>query len=173
MTKIYDLSQQIVNGACMWPRFAGDIQMGAGSFEGIRSTGWHNENHPGWYDMGQPFPFQQGWGELHRDKWVGHMHVATHVDAPIYMFPEGITLKKIPLENLYGTGVILDMRNKKKWDLITADDFEKATPKIQEGDFVVVPLAGRMGGIGHRRFCVIGGACFMNSLLGITDLNLK
>jgi kynurenine formamidase len=39
---------------------------------------------------------------------------------------------------LYGTGVIIDMRHKGKWDIITAEDFEKATPKIEEGDFVVV-----------------------------------
>jgi kynurenine formamidase len=39
---------------------------------------------------------------------------------------------------LYGTGVVLDFRNKKKWDTITAADLEKATPKIQAGDFVVI-----------------------------------
>jgi kynurenine formamidase len=138
MTKIYDLSQEVVNGACMWPRLARDVQIGAGTFEGIRSTGWHNENHPGWYDMGQPFPYEQGWGEGHQHGWVGHMHVATHVDAPMYMYPEGVTLEKIPLENLYGTGVIVDMRSKKKWDTITAEDFEKSNPKIEAGDFVVV-----------------------------------
>jgi kynurenine formamidase len=30
------------------------------------------------------------------------------------------------------------MRHKKKWDTISAEDFEKARPKIQKGDFVVV-----------------------------------
>lgn len=52
--------------------------------------------------------------------------------------PEGITADKIPLENLYGTGVVLDFRNKKKWDTISAAELEKATPKIEKGDFVVI-----------------------------------
>ena len=68
---------------------------------------------------------------------VGHLHGGTHVDAPVYCIPSGTTADKIPLENLYGTGVIIDMRNKKKWEAITADDLEKATPKIEAGDFVV------------------------------------
>jgi kynurenine formamidase len=137
-TKYTDLSQLIWNGAAMWPRFAKDIQIGAGTFTGIRSTGWNGENHPGWYDMGQPFPFNEGWGEMHNFGWVGHLHVATHVDAPVYCIPEGLAVDKIPLENFYGTGVIIDMRHKGKWDTITADDFEKATPKIEAGDFVVI-----------------------------------
>ena len=135
-TKLYDLSQLFWSGAVMWPRFANEIQVRARAFGGIRSTGWHGENHPGWYDMGQPFPFNQGVGEQYG--WVGHLHAGTHVDAPIYCIPEGITADKIPLENLYGTGVIIDMRNKGKWGIITAEDFEKATPKIEAGDFVVV-----------------------------------
>ncbi len=137
-TKLYDLSQLFWSGAAMWPRFASEIQAGAGTFIGVRSTGWRNQNHPGWYDMGQPFPFNQGAGQLHAFGWFGHLRAGTHVDAPSYCIPDGITADKLPLENLYGTGVIIDMRNKGKWDTITAADLEKATPKIQLGDFVVV-----------------------------------
>ena len=136
--KIVDLSILIWNGATMWPKFAHEIQIGAGTFTGVRSTGWNGLNHPGWFDMGQPFPFNQGWGELHNFMWIGHLHVGTHIVAPIYIIPEGITADKIPLDNAYGTGVIIDMRHKKKWDTITAEDFEKATPRIEAGDFVVV-----------------------------------
>ena len=136
--KLYDLSPLFEDGATMWPRFANEIQVRARAFAGVRSTGWHNENHPGWFDMGQPFPFQESLPGGMAGAWVGHLHVGTHVDAPIYCIPEGITADKIPLENLYGTGVIIDMRNKGKWGIITAEDFEKATPKIEAGDFVVV-----------------------------------
>jgi len=134
--KIYDLSQLFWSGAVMWPRLVNEAQMHARAFGGIRSTGWGGTNHPGWHDMTWPFPFNQP--SIQQFGWVGHLHCGTHVDAPIYCIPEGITADKIPLEDLYGTGVIIDMRNKGKWDIITAEDFEKATPKIEEGDFVVV-----------------------------------
>lgn len=135
-TKIIDLSQEIWNGAAMWPRLASEIHLMAGTFNGVRSTGWHDLNHPGWPDMGMPAPFNRGVPSLGR--WVGHLHAGTHVDAPIYAIPEGITADRIPLENLYGTGVVLDMRHKGKWDTITAEDLETAAPKIEPGDFVVI-----------------------------------
>ena len=137
-TKIIDLSQEIWNGAVMWPRFAADVRLAAGTFNGIRSTGWGGLNHPGWPDTGMPAPFNRGIAGLGIARWIGHLHAATHVDAPIYCIPEGITADKIPLENLYGTGVIIDMRRKGKWDTITAEDFKNATPRIEPGDFVVV-----------------------------------
>jgi kynurenine formamidase len=119
----------------MWPPFAKNIQVPGTTFSGIRSTSWHNKNHPGWYDMGWPFPWRQGPG---LDSWIGHLHPGTHVDAPQYCIPDGITADEIPLANLYGTGVVLDFRNKKKWDTITGAELEKATPKIRAGDFVVI-----------------------------------
>jgi len=138
MTKFHDLSQLFTSGAAMWPRYARDIQWGAGTFVGIHATGWGNINHPGWYDMGQGYPFNQGYCPIGAWKWWGHMHPGTHVDAPLYAIPGGTSADKIPLENCHGTGVIVDMRHKKKWDTIDAEDFEKARPKIEKGDFVVV-----------------------------------
>lgn len=138
MTKFHDLSQLFTGGAAMWPRFARDIQWGEGTFVGVHATGWGGINHPGWYDMGQGYPFNQGYCPIGAWKWWGHMHPGTHIDAPIYAIPGGLSADKIPLENFHGTGVILDMRHKKKWDTITDEDFEKATPKVQPGDFVVV-----------------------------------
>ncbi|MFC2006720.1 cyclase family protein [Chloroflexota bacterium] len=134
-TKLYDLSQLFWHGSAMWPKFANDIQHGGVTFRGVRSTSWHGENHPGWIDMGWHYPLCQG---PRASMWVGHLHAGTHVDAPVYCIPEGITGDKIPLNNLYGTGVVLDFRHKKKWDTITASDLEKATPKIEPGDFVVI-----------------------------------
>ncbi len=65
-------------------------------------------------------------------------HTGTHVDPPNSRVEGGISLDKFPLENCYGTGVVLDFRYMKKWQNITAEDFEKAKPKVQPGDFVVV-----------------------------------
>ncbi len=137
-TKFIDLSQDFGPGATMWPRFAADAPCAVrNTFQGIRSTSWHNENHPGWWDMGWPFPFNQGASAA---PW-GHQHGGTHIDAPVYAIPDGITSDKIPLENLWGTGVVLDFRKKQKWEPITGDDLEKATPKVQAGDFVVINTA--------------------------------
>ena len=73
-TKFYDLSQLFTSGAAMWPRFAKDIQFGAGTFIGVHSTGWGGVNHPGWYDMGQGFPFNQGYCPVGAWLWWGHLH---------------------------------------------------------------------------------------------------
>ena len=70
----------------------------------------------------------------------GTLHVATHMDAPIHVLDGGIALDQIPLEKCYGTGVIVDFRYMldKKWYPITSEDLEKATPRIEPGDFVVL-----------------------------------
>ena len=65
-------------------------------------------------------------------------HEGTHCDSPNHEKQGGWSAAQIPLERCYGTGVIADMRYMKKWDKIDAEAFEKATPKIEEGDFVVV-----------------------------------
>src|SRR4030042_4384262 len=97
-TKYYDLSQLLEHGAAMWPPFANEVQVGESVMMGIRSSDWRDTNHPGWYDMGWPFPWHQG---PSLGSWIGHLHAATHVVAPQYCLPEGITADKIPLENLY------------------------------------------------------------------------
>jgi kynurenine formamidase len=44
---------------------------------------------------------------------------------------------EIPLDKYYGTGVVVDIP-KGKWGVITPDDLEKARPKIEKGDMVIV-----------------------------------
>ena len=119
--KIYDLSQPFGDGSPMWPRWlAPDIRAGKGAFLGVTPAG-----HPEW-------PLYRGGGGYN-----GHFHTATHMDAPIYCVDYGATLDQVPLEKCYGEGPVLDFRGKKKWELITADDFEKVAAQIKEGDFVV------------------------------------
>jgi kynurenine formamidase len=65
-------------------------------------------------------------------------HISTHMDAPIHVLQGGLTIDQIPLSSCYGEGVIVDMRHKKKWDIITPKDLEEANPQIKEGDFVVI-----------------------------------
>lgn len=65
-------------------------------------------------------------------------HASTHMDAPSHVLEDGLNIDQIPLDRCYGTGVIVDMRHKGKWDIITGDDLENARPKIKRGDIVVV-----------------------------------
>jgi kynurenine formamidase len=65
------------------------------------------------------------------------LHFGTHLDAPFhYGYP--MDLSQIPLDLVYGTGVIVDIPNKGDWGVITPDDLEKARPAIRENDIVIL-----------------------------------
>jgi kynurenine formamidase len=66
------------------------------------------------------------------------MHCTTHADSPAHVFEGGMYTDEIPLERYYGTGVVVDVGNPGKWGNITGDMLEKASPKIQRGDIVMV-----------------------------------
>jgi len=65
------------------------------------------------------------------------MHCTTHADSPAHVFAGGPYTDEIPLSSYYGTGVVVDIP-KEKWGVITPDDLEKARPKIEKGDIVIV-----------------------------------
>ena len=65
------------------------------------------------------------------------MHTSTHMDAPFHVIGTGKGIDKVPLSSCFGTGVVVDMRYLKKWDIIGPEDFEKAKPKIEKGDWVI------------------------------------
>jgi len=65
------------------------------------------------------------------------MHCTTHADSPAHVFEGGAYTADIPLDRYYGTGVIVDIP-KGKWGVITAEDLEKARPKIEKDDIVIV-----------------------------------
>lgn len=117
--KIYDLSQPFKQGIPLWPwPVMTDIKIERVSFHG-------RDRYPGGV---------QKFTTVVTTKF----HAATHLDAPSHVLEGGWNIDEIPLDRCYGTGVVVDMRHKGKWDIITAEDLEKATPKIEEGDFVVV-----------------------------------
>ncbi len=71
-------------------------------------------------------------------EYYGIWHKGTHFDGQTHHVEGGVTADKMTLESFYGTGVILDFRYMKKWDVVTAKDLEKATPKVQPGDVVLM-----------------------------------
>ena len=70
-------------------------------------------------------------------QWEGIMHRCTHMDAPLHVTENTGTINDYPLWRLFGTGVAINCP-KDKWGLITPEDLENATPKIQEGDIVMI-----------------------------------
>jgi kynurenine formamidase len=65
------------------------------------------------------------------------MHCTTHADSPGHVI-EGLPLThELALDLYYGTAVVVDIP-KKKWELITAQDLENATPRIERGDIVII-----------------------------------
>lgn len=66
-----------------------------------------------------------------------NFHTGTHLIAPIHMDPYGADLEKLTPDHYFGNGIILDLRHKKNWDKITAEDL-KAAGEIREGDIVAI-----------------------------------
>lgn len=67
------------------------------------------------------------------------MHCTTHADSPAHVIEGREYTHEIPLDKYYGEGVILDVP-KGKWELITAEDLDKACEKtpVKEGDIVII-----------------------------------
>ena len=66
-----------------------------------------------------------------------HMHRGTHMDAPIHVLENTPTIIGYDMWRFFGTGVAVSIP-KGKWQVITPDDLEKATPKIQPNDVVMI-----------------------------------
>src|SRR3981189_348427 len=65
------------------------------------------------------------------------MHSGTHVDAPGHVVEGTPFMDEVPLPHFFGTGVVVSIP-KKKWEVITADDLERARPQIRPGDIAIV-----------------------------------
>ncbi|MEE2746827.1 MAG: cyclase family protein, partial [Pseudomonadota bacterium] len=71
----------------------------------------------------------------HRIKMV--MHSGTHMNAPIHMIQGGAATADIPLDRLFGNGVVLSIP-KNNWELISAEDLQSSSPEIKQEDIVVI-----------------------------------
>ena len=65
------------------------------------------------------------------------LHTGTHMIAPLYTIQKGADIKSLPLDSLFGNGIVLDIP-KGSYETITADDLEKAGGRVKEGDFIVI-----------------------------------
>lgn len=77
-----------------------------------------------------------GWAD---DKITGMgVHATTHIDAPWHYSPTvngeaAKTIDQIPLEWLYGEGVVFDLTHKKDFELITVEDLQQQERQHQLG----------------------------------------
>jgi kynurenine formamidase len=86
-----------------------------------------------------------GWAD---DKITGMgVHATTHIDAPWHYSPtvngeKAKTIDEIPLEWLYGDGIVLDMTHKRDFEEITTEDIQldlqKSGAKLAAGKIVLI-----------------------------------
>jgi arylformamidase len=64
-------------------------------------------------------------------------HHGTHVDAPIHYISDGPSMDEVPLERLYGQGVVWHI-DRGPNGVIRPEDFEAARPRLKAGDIVIL-----------------------------------
>ncbi len=106
----YDLSNPIGHGVPQWPSSAN---------LNIRTLKFHAKD-----------------GMLVQ-QYEGIMHRSTHMDAEIHVTANGKTLTGYEPWRFFGTGVAVSIP-KGKWGVITPDDLEKITPRIERGDILMI-----------------------------------
>ena len=67
-------------------------------------------------------------------------HMGTHLDAPRHFVTGGLTIDQLPLEWLYGDGVIVDLSHLGELDLFTPKDIEDRV-EVREGDILIIHTA--------------------------------
>ena len=65
------------------------------------------------------------------------VHHGTHLDAPRHFIADGPTMDQVPLDRLYGPGVVWHFDVAADGVLDVAD-FERATPRLRAGDIVLI-----------------------------------
>jgi kynurenine formamidase len=108
--ELFDLSQPWGYGVPLWPYFQ-DVQI-------------------------ERMHYQAKSGVL-TQKITTVMHCSTHTDAPVHVIEGREYIDEVPLSKFYGTAVVVDIP-KGRWEKIMPEDLEKATPKIEKGDIVII-----------------------------------
>jgi kynurenine formamidase len=70
-------------------------------------------------------------------QWKLNDHFGTHLDAPIHIVENSQSVDEVEIDRLVGEAVVLDCSFANGRG-ITAEDFEKARPRVKAGDIVLV-----------------------------------
>jgi kynurenine formamidase len=88
------------------------------------------------------------------------VHHGTHLDAPRHFIADGPTMDEVPLERLYGPGVIWQIDAPDR-GVINVADLERASPRMRPGDIVLIDT-GRARYVNTDRYmqhaCLTGEA---------------
>lgn len=109
--QFHDLSHPYGHGAALWPYFP--------DFPQIERFHYHSKSR------------------VLTQKITTFMHVTTHTDAPIHVIEGAPALHEVPLDRYFGTAVVVSIP-KGKWEVIMPEDLEKAEPRIEPGDIVII-----------------------------------
>lgn len=99
---------------------------------------WNSEapSYPGQNDVGMKRGVKHATHGVLAWRINTSMHTGTYMQAPLHMAQRTEDLAQIPVDKLFGNGVVLDIP-KGSWEAITAKDLEAAQP-VKEGDSVVI-----------------------------------
>jgi kynurenine formamidase len=78
------------------------------------------------------------------------VHHGTHLDAPRHFIADGPTMDEVPLDRLYGPGVIWRFDAPDR-SVIDGADLERASPRMRAGDIVLID-SGRARYINTNRY---------------------
>ena len=66
------------------------------------------------------------------------VHFGTHIDAPCHFIADGPSIDQIPLERLYGPGVVWRLQHLEPLSLIEPAHLEQARPRLERGDMLLL-----------------------------------
>jgi arylformamidase len=65
-------------------------------------------------------------------------HMGTHLDAPRHFVTNGLTIDQVPLDWLYGPGVIVDLRKEMDELAVYTPEMIESKVKVHEGDILIL-----------------------------------
>jgi len=66
------------------------------------------------------------------------IHVGTHLDTPLHIFPDGLPMEQVPLNHWMGEAFCVDLHWVKPNHAITAKDLADNTPELAEGMILLI-----------------------------------
>jgi kynurenine formamidase len=76
----------------------------------------------------------------------------THLDVPKHFFKDGLANHEVPLIQLLGEAVVIDLSHKKPGEMVTAKDLEESGMEVNRGDIVIIRTDWTDRAFGTRRF---------------------
>jgi kynurenine formamidase len=100
------------------------------------------------------------------------MHCTTHTDAPAHVVEGTRFMDEVPLSSYFGSGVVVSIP-KEKWEVVTADDLERARPEILPGDIVIVNTGWHRYYGDNRRYFVESPGTYKEAGEWLRDRGVK